>query len=227
MDYHDSDVLVEDGFNYDFDEEDELVQLYATGPRGGRRLGRNGPRTEEALAPPPGDAGRRNPTSPASEGRKSPASHHSVAEKSPASPSSRTSASEDATGRHRPRGNLPQAPSFDGNIKKNPKAFKQWLQKIDSYIEIAKHIIGPEEIGLRLHAALEGDAAAYLEGIPAKTFGVTDGWKVLVQVLKDKFAEKRMHLRRCHEVLLPAPGGPQLHAHRGCGPDGSSSAALR
>ena len=47
MDYHDSDVLVEDGFNYDFDEEDELVQLYATGPRGGRRLGRNGPRTEE------------------------------------------------------------------------------------------------------------------------------------------------------------------------------------
>ena len=194
MDYHDSDVLVEDGFNYDFDEEDELVQLYATGPRGGRRLGRNGPRTEEALAPPPGDAGRRNPTSPASDGRKSPASHHSVAEKSPASPSSRTSASEDAAGRHRPRGNLPQAPSFDGSIKKNPKAFKQWLQKIDSYIEIAKHIIGPEEIGLRLHAALEGDAAAYLEGIPAKTFGVTDGWKVLVQVLKDKFAEKRMHL---------------------------------
>ena len=83
--------------------------------------------------------------------------------------------------------------SFDGNTKKDPKCFMHWLQKVDSFIGIAKPIIGDGEIGIRLHAALEGDAAEYLEGIPAKTFGVADGWKALVRVLKEKCDEKKMH----------------------------------
>ena len=78
-------------------------------------------------------------------------------------------------------------------MKKNPKAFRHWLQKVDSFVEIAKHIIGDEEIGLRLHSALEADAAEYLEDIPAKTFGVPGGWRVLIQVLREKFDERRMH----------------------------------
>ena len=65
--------------------------------------------------------------------------------------------------------------------------------KVGSYVEIAKHIIDDAEIGLRLHAALDGDAADYLEDIPAKTFGVDRGWQVLLKLLKYKFDEKRMH----------------------------------
>ena len=64
---------------------------------------------------------------------------------------------------------------------------------MDSYVEIAKNIIDDSEIGLRLHAALEGEAADYLEDIPARTFGVAKGWQVLLKVLGDKFDEKRMH----------------------------------
>ena len=46
---------------------------------------------------------------------------------------------------------------------------------------------------MRLHAALEGSASDYLEDIPARTFGVGEGWKILMHVLKDKFDERRMH----------------------------------
>ena len=82
---------------------------------------------------------------------------------------------------------------FDGDKKKNPKCFRQYVLKVDSYVEIAKNIIDDSEIGLRLHAALEGDAADYLEDIPARTFGAQEGWKVLLRVLKEKFDERRMH----------------------------------
>ena len=82
---------------------------------------------------------------------------------------------------------------FDGDKKKDPKCFRKFVLKVDSYVEIAKNIIDESEIGLRLHAALEGDAADYLEDIPAKTFGTKEGWKVLLQVLKEKFDERRMH----------------------------------
>ena len=100
---------------------------------------------------------------------------------------------DNAKAQRRPRGNLPTAPVFDGDKKKNPKCFRQYVLKVDSYVEIAKNIIDDSEIGLRLHAALEGDAADYLEDIPAKTFGVKEGWKVLLRVLKEKFDERRMH----------------------------------
>ena len=73
------------------------------------------------------------------------------------------------------------------------KCFKHWLAKEDSYIEIAKKIIDESEIGLRLHAALEGEALEYLEDMPARTFGGPSGWKVLVQVLREKYDERRMH----------------------------------
>ena len=64
---------------------------------------------------------------------------------------------------------------------------------MDSYVEIAKNIIDDSEIGLRLHAALEGEAADFLEDVPAKTFGIEAGWQVLLRLLQDKFDEKRMH----------------------------------
>ena len=104
-----------------------------------------------------------------------------------------TSSSEANRAQRRPRGNLPAAPVFDGDKKKDPKCFRKFVLKVDSYVEIAKNIIDESEIGLRLHAALEGDAADYLEDIPAKTFGTKEGWKILLRVLKEKFDERRMH----------------------------------
>ena len=93
----------------------------------------------------------------------------------------------------KPRGNLPSAPIFSGDRRADPKCFRKYAAKVDSYVEIAKNIIDDAEIGLRLHAALEGDAADYLEDVPARTFGVEAGWKVLLKVLQDKFGETRMH----------------------------------
>lgn len=184
---------------FDYLYEEVLNMPEETRPQSGQaggsgrasRSGKNGPRQFTPSSPVP------SPTSPMS-GRRSPALKASsqspealkASSQSPdagsdrgskASKKSTSSATPGDGGRHRPRGNLPQPPSFDGNTKKDPKCFKHWLQKVDSFIEIAKHIIGDDEIGLRLHAALEGDAAEYLEGIPAKTFGVADGWKVLVR----------------------------------------------
>lgn len=66
------------------------------------------------------------------------------------------------------------------------------MNKVDSYVELARKIIDDSEIGLRLHAALEGEAMDYLEDVPAKTFGVPEGWKILLKVLKDKFDETKM-----------------------------------
>ena len=93
----------------------------------------------------------------------------------------------------KPRGNLPPAPPFSGDRRADPKCFKKYAAKVDSYVEIAKNIIDDAEIGLRLHAALDGDAADYLEDVPARTFGVEQGWRVLLKVLQDKFGETRMH----------------------------------
>ena len=142
------------------------------------RLGRNGPR-QVHRRDPGGSTPKKSSTSSSSPSRRRPSSGKSEA--------------EDSAPRGRPRGNLPPAPPFDGDRKKNPKVFKQWLQKVDSYVEISKKIIDESEIGLRLHSALEGQAAEYLENIPARTFGGPEGWKVLLQVLQEKFDERKMH----------------------------------
>lgn len=100
--------------------------------------------------------------------------------------------SSDTRSQKRPRGNLPPAPVFDGDRRKDPKCLKKYMNKVDSYVELARKIIDDSEIGLRLHAALEGEAMDYLEDVPAKTFGVPEGWKILLKVLKDKFDETKM-----------------------------------
>ena len=161
------------------EEEEELVedvaeepQVFATPSRGGAGgLGRSGPR-----------AG-----SMASSGRRDLPGHGLRL----------LSAKADKNNKNReqrkPRGNLPSAPAFSGDRRSDPKCFKKYATKVDSYVEIAKSIIDDSEIGLRLHAALEGDAADYLEDVPARTFGVSQGWKVLLKVLQEKFGETRMH----------------------------------
>ena len=131
---------------------------------GSGRAGRNGPRSTSHT----GD--RRSPSGEGGSGR---------------------SAKSGDSGR-RPRGNLPPAPSFDGDRHKDPKCFRRYALKVDSYVAIAEKIIDESEIGLRLHAALEGPAADFLEDVPAKTFGKEDGWRVLLKILKDKFDESRM-----------------------------------
>ena len=182
----------EDDFDHGEDDDHEVEELYTRGQGGrlgqleedvprrepGEKRGKHGPRTS-------GSADDRD-SRPASVAR----SHTSSRSSPQRAPSQR---SEEMGSRHRPRGNLPPAPPFDGDRKKDAKCFKHWLSKVDSYIEIAKKIIDDSEIGLRLHAALEGEAAEYLEDIPARTFGVTNGWQVLIGVLKEKYDERRMH----------------------------------
>eukprot|EP00435_Cladocopium_sp_Y103_P030862 s2476_g7.t1 len=103
-----------------------------------------------------------------------------------------TSQSTDTRSQKKPRGNLPQAPVFDGDRRKDPKCFKKYVSKVDSYVELARKIIDDSEIGLRLHAALEGEAMEFLEDVPARTFGVPNGWQILLRILKDKFDETKM-----------------------------------
>ncbi|CAE7233125.1 GIP, partial [Symbiodinium necroappetens] len=148
------------------DEEEELLRDPA--PGGSMARGRQGPRS-----------------SPSSAGSESSRKNKAVA------PAGTEKSKERA--QRRPRGNLPQAPSFDGDRRKDPKCFRKYATKVDSYVEIAKNIIDDAEIGLRLHAALDGEAADYLEDVPAKVFGVDNGWQVLLKLLRDKFDEKRMH----------------------------------
>ena len=88
-------------------------------------------------------------------------------------PSKANGAKEDdgkARAQRRPRGNLPPAPVFDGDRRKDVKCFWKYAAKVDSYVEIAKNIIDDSEIGLRLHAALEGEAAELLGGHPGSHF---------------------------------------------------------
>ena len=148
------------------DEEEELLRDPA--PGGSMARGRQGPRS-----------------SPSSAGSESSRRNKAVA------PAGTEKSKERA--QRRPRGNLPQAPGFDGDRRKDPKCFRKYATKVDSYVEIAKNIIDDAEIGLRLHAALDGEAADYLEDVPAKVFGVDNGWQVLLKLLRDKFDEKRMH----------------------------------
>ena len=152
------------------------------------RSGRNGPRSSSASGEPlrikslfkkqSGDeaslGSRRSKGTPDSKSGKDKSSEKSVASQ------------------RKPRGNLPQAPKFSGDRKADPSCFKKYANKVDSYVAIAEKIIDSNEIGLRLHAALEGEAEAYLEDVPAKAFGSEDGWKVLMRVLKEKFDETKM-----------------------------------
>ena len=133
---------------------------------------------------------QRSGSSARSNGRNGPRSSASSA--SGGSQSKDDSRKEDTRALKRPRGNLPPAPVFDGDRKKDPKCLKKYINKVDSYVELARKIIDDSEIGLRLHAALDGEAMDYLEDVPAKTFGVPDGWKILLKVLKDKFDETKM-----------------------------------
>ena len=104
--------------SYMDEEQEEMAGLYGRGDRQqpALRRGKNGPREgAERRATP-------SPTTPNSHGSR--ASH------------SKSSDRDDMSGtRHRPRGNLPQAPSFDGDKKKDPKCFKHWVQRVDSYVE--------------------------------------------------------------------------------------------
>eukprot|EP00913_Durusdinium_trenchii_P008023 g7523.t1 len=102
-------------------------------------------------------------------------------------------ASEAGFGCELDRRNLPPAPKFDGDRKADPRCFRKYLNKVDSYVALAEKIIDHNEIGLRLHAALEGEAADYLEDVPARTFGEIDGWRVLLRILRDKYDEPPMH----------------------------------
>ena len=147
------------------------------------RSGRNGPRSST-----PSVAG-----SSKSQGPKSAASPGPSPSKDSSRSASKSRGPEDRGSQKRPRGNLPPAPKFDGDRKANPKCFKVWLGKVDSYVEIARKIIDDSEIGLRLHAALEGKAAEFLEDVPARTFGKVDGWRILLRVLQDKFDEPQVH----------------------------------
>ena len=153
----------------DGDEDEELVR---DPPRSGSALrGRQGPRS-----------------SPSSSQASAPAAS------SPVKASSGEGGEKNKErAQRRPRGNLPNAPVFDGDRRKDAKCFRKYATKVDSYVEIAKNIIDDAEIGLRLHAALEGEAADFLEDMPARVFGVEKGWQVLLKLLRDKFDEKRMH----------------------------------
>ena len=82
------------------------------------------------------------------------------------------------------RGTLPKAPEFNGDKRKDPQCYRKYCRRVDTYVEIALKIISEEEIGLRLYDALSDDAFDFLEGVPAKTFGVKNGWKALLEVLK-------------------------------------------
>ena len=149
--------------------------------------GKNGPRTPSEQGSRTGSEGRqmaaRSRDSRDSRGSRGPGGRAGVGSPSKASESQSL---------RRPRGNLPPAPSFDGNRRKDPRCFRKYANKVDSYVAIAEKIIDQEEIGLRLHAALEGEAADYLEDVPAKVFGEKDGWQVLLKVLREKYDETRM-----------------------------------
>ena len=151
---------------------DDVEELVRDPPRGGSALrGRQGPRS-----------------SPSSSQASAPAASSPVK-----APSGDGGEKNKERAQRRPRGNLPNAPVFDGDRRKDAKCFRKYARKVDSYVEIAKNIIDDAEIGLRLHAALEGEAADFLEDVPARIFGVEKGWQVLLKLLRDKFDEKRMH----------------------------------
>ena len=154
---------------------------------GGRRAGRNGPRSSHSAEAD----GSSSSTPVRPRDWPKPDRDRDRSMRDSRDSKGRSSTTEKSSHR-RPRGNLPNAPSFDGDKKKDPKCFRRWLSKVDSYIAIAEKIIGEDEIGLRLHAALTGDAQDYVEDIPAKVFGEKDGWRVLVRLMRDRFEETNM-----------------------------------
>ena len=153
------------------------------------RSGRNGPRTSPEESPQREEGRPRVRdmfTKKSNDGAASHASEDSLASKS------KVKSEKSSSSQRKPRGNLPQAPKFSGDRKADPACFKKYANTVDSYVAIAEKIINPGEIGLRLHAALEGEAESYLEDVPARAFGEADGWKVLLRVLREKFDETKM-----------------------------------
>ena len=185
-------------------EAGEATDGYSPGtPVSRSRAGRNGPRSSGQSSggrPSPSrsagrsSAGRPSPDGALSRGRES-RGGQGDGDTSSHDRDARRSGGDSSTSQSqkRPRGNLPTAPTFDGDRKRDPRCFKKYANKVDSYVAIAEKIIDQGEIGLRLHAALEGEAADFLEDVPAKVFGEPDGWKVLLKVLRDKYDEPPMN----------------------------------
>ena len=63
---------------------------------------------------------------------------------------------------------------------------------MDSYRAIAEKIIDESEIGLRLHAALEGEAADFLEDVPVQAFGQIGRMTRAAQGVAGEVDETRM-----------------------------------
>ena len=149
------------------------------------RSGKNGPRSSNSS-----DSGRPSSRKTPSGGN-GPSASPNRSDKGSNGKDKKDGKESTDSNRKRPRGNLPPAPTFSGDVKADPKCFKKYVGKVDSYVELARMIIDDKEIGLRLFSALDGSAADFLEDVPAKTFAGADGWRILMRVLRDKFDQPR------------------------------------
>ena len=87
---------------------------------------------------------------------------------------------------------VPQAPSFDGDVEKDPFCFRLYERRLLRWVAIAREFLPPNEQALRALEQLRGDAELEFEEVDDSKFNRADGIQILLADLKVAFGEKEL-----------------------------------
>ena len=86
-------------------------------------------------------------------------------------------------------GSAPEAPSFDGDVSRDSRAYDKWKKQIEVWKVLVAEYLPPNEQALRLFQRVTGDAADELECLPLADINADDGVDRIVEALRLPFAE--------------------------------------
>ena len=89
-------------------------------------------------------------------------------------------------------GQVPPAPTFDGDIDSNPYCLRHYTKRLYRWVRITKEFLPPNEQALRAREQMRGDAELELEETPDERYDQTNGIQLLLQDLQESFAEKEL-----------------------------------
>ena len=100
-----------------------------------------------------------------------------------------------AQGTPKPRwrsGQIPAAPTFDGDIDQDPYCLRHYRKRLSRWVRITKEFLPPNEQALRAREQLKGEAELEFEEVPDDRFDHPDGISRLLADLEESFGEKEI-----------------------------------
>ena len=89
-------------------------------------------------------------------------------------------------------GQVPAAPSFDGDIDNNPYCLRHYRKRLLRWVRITKEFLPPNEQALRAREQLRGEAETEFEEVSDDRFDHPDGIQRLLDDLQESFGEKEI-----------------------------------